>query len=73
MTDDEPYPELRAMQDRLCRLMGWERGTTAHKFDIVRQTCSGRAVALSIDCDYELQGIGQEFTEGMAQQQETHD
>jgi len=36
------------MADRLCKLMNWEPGT-AHKFEIVRQTCSGNAAALSIE------------------------
>ena len=42
------YSELRAMTDRLCKLMGWESGSS-HKFEIVRQTCSGKAAALSIE------------------------
>jgi len=76
------YTELRAMTDRLCKLMEWEPGTS-HKFEIIRQTCSGKAAALSIEkgneiadkleelmkavCDYKLANIGQEFLEGMAE------
>lgn len=45
---DEGYPELKSMTDRLCNLMGWETGTS-HKFEIIRQTCGGKAAALSIE------------------------
>lgn len=70
------------MTDRLCKLMQWEPGT-AHKFEIIRQTCGGKAAALSIEkgnqladkleelmkslCDHELANIGQEFLDGMAE------
>jgi chemotaxis protein histidine kinase CheA len=76
------YAELQSMTDRLCRLMQWEPGT-AHKFEIVRQTCSGKAAALSIEkgnqiadkleelmkavCDQQLAAIGEEFLDGMAE------
>ena len=39
---------LKAMTDRLCELMGWEPGAS-HKFEIIRQVCSGKAAALSIE------------------------
>jgi len=42
------YARLKAMTDRLCKLMGWEP-STAHKFEIIRQTCGGNAAALSIE------------------------
>ena len=72
---------LTAARDRLCRMMGWEK-TTSHKFEIIRQTMSGNAIALGVDkaeaiadrlaelekelCDYKLAEIGGEFLAGMA-------
>ncbi len=47
------YDELKAMTDRLCRLMDWEPGTS-HKFEIIRQTCSGKAAALSVEKGNEI-------------------
>lgn len=81
MTTDD-YNELRAMTDRLCKLMGWEPSTT-HKFEIIRQTCGGKAAALSIEkghqiadtltelmkaqCDRQLAKSGAAFLEGMTE------
>jgi hypothetical protein len=68
------------MTNRLCKLMGWTP-SKSHKFEIVRRTCSGEAVALSLEkgneiadrleeleravCDCELANIGNRFLDEM--------
>ena len=42
-----------SVRDRLCRLMGWAP-STSHKFEIIRRTMSGDAIALGLDKANEL-------------------
>ena len=43
--NDNDYADLKAMTDRLCKLMGWEPSTV----EIVRQTCRVQAATLSLE------------------------
>lgn len=72
--------EIETAQQRLCRLMNW-KPSMSHKFEIIRRTMGGTAIALSVEkaqqiadrlealerelCDYKLAAIGQEFLDGM--------
>lgn len=41
------YSEVQRVRDRFCKLMGWEK-SSSHKFEVIRKTLGGKAVALGI-------------------------
>ena len=40
---------LAAVRDRLATVMGWPTGSVSHKFEIMRQVLTGKAIALGVD------------------------
>jgi hypothetical protein len=59
------FDELRAMTNRLCRLMDWQP-SESHKFEGMRRMCGGSATAMSIEKGHQLadriEACGQEIS-----------